>query len=63
MFVSLWRGSRGQRWRAGQYMAHGDRMRDARVFSLTPDGQRPGVYARGLRNCVGMAVQPGTGEV
>ena len=46
MFVSLWIGSREQRRQAGQYVPHGDRMRDARVYSLNRTGQRAGVYAR-----------------
>lgn len=35
----------------------------AAVLSFTPDGQNRRTFATGLRNCVGLAVQPGTGSV
>ena len=35
----------------------------ADVLSLDPDGGNAKIYATGLRNCSGMAVQPGTGEL
>jgi glucose/arabinose dehydrogenase len=33
------------------------------VLASTPEGKDQRFYATGLRNCVGMAVQPGTGEL
>jgi glucose/arabinose dehydrogenase len=35
----------------------------ADVLEFTPDGKNERVYASGIRNCVGIAVQPKTGEV
>ena len=35
----------------------------ADVLSFTPDGKQGQVFAAGIRNCVGLAVQPGTGSV
>jgi len=35
----------------------------ANVLSLDPNGGNKKIYATGLRNCSGMAVQPGTGEL
>ena len=35
----------------------------AAVLSFAPDGQDARTYATGLRNCVGLAVQPRTGSV
>ena len=35
----------------------------ALVLASTPEGRDQRFYATGLRNCVGMAVQPGTGEL
>ncbi len=35
----------------------------ADVLEFTPDGKFVKVYASGIRNCVGEAVQPGTGEL
>jgi glucose/arabinose dehydrogenase len=35
----------------------------AAVLSFTPEGKNKQFFATGLRNCVGMAVQPGTGEL
>jgi glucose/arabinose dehydrogenase len=35
----------------------------ADVLEFTPEGQHERVYASGIRNCVGIAVQPRTGEV
>ena len=35
----------------------------ALVLAFTPEGKNQRLYATGLRNCVGMAVQPGTGEL
>jgi glucose/arabinose dehydrogenase len=35
----------------------------AAVLVFTPEGKDKRFFATGLRNCVGMAVQPGTGEV
>jgi hypothetical protein len=35
----------------------------ALVLAFTPEGKDQRFFATGLRNCVGMAVQPGTGEL
>jgi glucose/arabinose dehydrogenase len=40
--------------------AWGDEERRAAVWSIAPDGTNPRLYATGLRNCAGMAVQPAT---
>lgn len=40
-----------------------DESRRARVFELTPDGKTERVYATGIRNAVGIAVHPDTGEL
>jgi glucose/arabinose dehydrogenase len=37
--------------------------RRARIFEYTPDGKSERVYATGIRNPVGLAVHPDTGEV
>jgi len=37
--------------------------RRARIFELTPDGKNERVYATGIRNPVGLAVHPETGEL
>jgi glucose/arabinose dehydrogenase/cytochrome c2 len=33
----------------------------ADVLAFDPDGKNGGIYATGIRNCVGLAIQPGTG--
>jgi glucose/arabinose dehydrogenase len=35
----------------------------ADVLSFDPDGKNPGIFATGIRNCVGLAVHPATGDV
>jgi glucose/arabinose dehydrogenase len=35
----------------------------ADVLSFNPDGKNPGVFAAGIRNCVGLAVHPRTGDI
>jgi glucose/arabinose dehydrogenase len=35
----------------------------AGVLAFDPDGKNPGVFADGIRNCVGLAVHPKTGDV
>ena len=40
-----------------------DEARRARIFEFTPDGKNERVYASGIRNPVGLAVNPETGEV
>ena len=35
----------------------------ANILSFKPDGSDRRIFATGLRNCVGLAVQPGTGEL
>ena len=37
--------------------------RRARIFEFTPDGKEERVYATGIRNAVGLAIQPETGEL
>ena len=37
--------------------------RRARIFELSPDGKSERVYASGIRNAVGIAVHPDTGEL
>ena len=61
MFVSI--GSRsndGERPFYAPWQSDADR---ALVLAFTPEGRDQRFYATGLRNCVGMAVQPGTGEL
>ncbi len=41
----------------------GDEQRRADVLAFDPDGKHERVYATGIRNCSGLAVQPGTGEL
>jgi glucose/arabinose dehydrogenase len=49
---------------SGRYTLHGDSDAGrALVLAFTPEGKDQRVYATGLRNCVGMAMQPGTGEL
>ncbi len=35
----------------------------ADVLAFAPDGSDPHIFATGLRNCVGLAVEPGTGDL
>jgi glucose/arabinose dehydrogenase len=35
----------------------------AGVLSFDPDGNNPGMFATGIRNCVGLAVHPATGDL
>jgi glucose/arabinose dehydrogenase len=41
----------------------GDEGRRADVLAFDPDGRHERVYATGIRNCSGLAVQPGTGAL
>ena len=41
----------------------GDEQRRADVLAFDPDGRHERVYATGIRNCSGLAVQPGTGAL
>ncbi len=41
----------------------GDERRRADVLAFDPDGGHERVYATGIRNCSGLAVQPGTGAL
>jgi glucose/arabinose dehydrogenase len=41
----------------------GDEQRRADVLALDPEGKNERVYATGIRNCSGLAVQPGTGTL
>ena len=52
-------------WEAthGLGAAWGDEENRADVLVFTPDGGRGRTFATGLRNCVGLAVQPGSGTL
>ena len=41
--------------------AWGDETNRAAVLSFDPDGKNMRIFATGIRNCVGLAIQPGTG--
>ncbi len=41
----------------------GDEQRRADVLAFDPDGKNERVYATGIRNCSGLAVEPGTGAL
>jgi len=61
MFVSV-----GSRSNAGERRTYAPWQSDegrAVVLAFTPEGNNKQLYATGLRNCVGMAVQPATGEL
>jgi glucose/arabinose dehydrogenase len=61
MFVSV-----GSRSNAADRMINAPWQSDegrAAVLSFTPDGKDKQFFATGLRNCVGMAVQPGSGDL
>ena len=61
MFVSV-----GSRSNAGERRIYAPWQSDegrALVLAFTPEGNNKQLYATGLRNCVGMAVQPATGEL
>src|SRR5262249_53527750 len=53
------------RWEAEHELgsAWGDETDRAAVLVFDPDGQHRRVFASGLRNCVGLAVHPRTGEL
>jgi hypothetical protein len=61
MFVSI--GSRSNVGERPIYAPWRSDAGRALVLAFTPEGKDRRVYATGLRNCVGMAVQPGTGEL
>ncbi|HYZ62497.1 MAG TPA: PQQ-dependent sugar dehydrogenase, partial [Acetobacteraceae bacterium] len=77
MFVSVGSGSnvaegigrrspqQAQAWDAerGLGAAWGSEENRADVLAFTPEGRSGTMFATGLRNCVGLAVQPGSGEV
>jgi glucose/arabinose dehydrogenase len=49
---------------ASNVAEHGtDETRRAEILEATPDGKDPRVFADGIRNPVGLAVHPGTGEL
>ncbi len=54
-----------QRWEAGHGLgaAWGSEESRADVLVFTPEGKDRRVFATGLRNCVGLAVHPQTGDV
>jgi glucose/arabinose dehydrogenase len=41
----------------------GDETDRAAVLAFDPDGKNPGIFATGIRNCVGLAIHPVTGDV
>jgi glucose/arabinose dehydrogenase len=61
MFVSI--GSRSNVGERPIYAPWRSDAGRALVLAFTPEGKDQRLYATGLRNCVGMAVQPGTGEL
>ena len=52
-------------WRAQTPLgaAWGSETARADVLSFAPDGSDEHVFATGIRNCVGLAIQPGTGDL
>jgi hypothetical protein len=54
-----------QAWTAGHPLgAHwGGETDRAAVLSFDPDGKRLGTFATGIRNCVGLAIHPQTGDL
>ncbi len=54
-----------QAWQAthGLGAAWGPETNRADVLMFTPEGRNPAMFATGLRNCVGLAVHPVTGDV
>jgi glucose/arabinose dehydrogenase len=61
MFVSV--GSRSNVGERPFYAPWRSDAGRALVFAFTPEGKDQQFYATGLRNCVGMALQPETGEL
>jgi glucose/arabinose dehydrogenase len=61
MFVSVGsRSNAADRWINAPWQSDEGR---AVVLSFTPEGKDKQFFATGLRNCVGMAVQPGAGDL
>jgi glucose/arabinose dehydrogenase len=61
MFVSVGsRSNAADRWINAPWQSDEGR---AAVLVYTPEGRDKRFFATGLRNCVGMAVQPGTGDL
>src|SRR5579871_2167503 len=54
-----------KQWEAQQTLgaAWGDEAGRADVLMFTPEGKPEGIFATGIRNCVGLAVQPRTGDL
>ena len=70
LFVSVGSASndaeaKGLRAMAAQVLgaAWGEEQRRADVLAFDPDGKNERVYATGIRNCSGLAVEPGTGAL
>jgi glucose/arabinose dehydrogenase len=61
MFISI--GSRSNDGERPFYAPWRSDAGRALVLAFTPEGKDQRFYATGLRNCVGLAVQPGTGEL
>ncbi len=58
MFVSVGSGSN-----VDDPDTHPAEKNRADVLEFNPDGTGQSIYAYGIRNCVGMAIQPGTGQL
>jgi glucose/arabinose dehydrogenase len=56
---------RTQTWSSAHPLgaAWGSETDRADVLSFDPDGKNQGIFATGIRNCVGLAVHPATGDV
>ncbi|HEY0569086.1 MAG TPA: sorbosone dehydrogenase family protein [Xanthobacteraceae bacterium] len=54
-----------QAWIAGHPLgaSWGSETQRAAVLVFDPEGKNPGVFATGIRNCVGLAVHPQTGDL
>ena len=55
-----------QSWWSGEYplgASLGTETDRAAILMFDPDGKRLGVFATGIRNCVGLAVHPMTGDL
>ncbi|WP_435015336.1 PQQ-dependent sugar dehydrogenase [Tundrisphaera sp. TA3] len=58
MYVSV-----GSKSNADDADASPDEKRRADILAFTPEGKEERIYASGIRNPVGLAIQPGTGQV
>jgi glucose/arabinose dehydrogenase len=56
----------GLQWWSSQHplgASWGNETDRAAVLAFDPDGKNPGIFATGIRNCVGLAIHPATGDV